>query len=170
MGIGFRKIIRHLAQIRVRCANMIQAAPFIPPSVRRVIMKMRGASISPSATIANGSYLDSNISVGAGTRINVGCLIDGSALVCIDSNVNIGMRVTIFTSTHRLGNSDRRCGTPLNLPVCIRDGAWIGATATILPGVTVGTGAIVAAGAVVTTDVESNSIYAGVPAKKIRNL
>ncbi|EHM32411.1 Putative acetyltransferase [Enterococcus faecium E4453] len=55
-------------------------------------------------------------------------------------------------------------------PIVIEDGSWIGANVTVIPGVTIHKGAIVAAGSVVVKDCEENALYAGVPAKKIRNL
>ena len=54
--------------------------------------------------------------------------------------------------------------------MCIRDSVWIGSNATVLPGVTIGDGAIVAAGAVVTRDVPENTIVGGVPARVMRHL
>ncbi|WP_081357668.1 acyltransferase [Neomoorella thermoacetica] len=80
------------------------------------------------------------------------------------------MEVMICTSTHVIGEKNKRAGESKNLPVIIGDGCWIGTRAVILPGVKIGEGCIIAAGAVVTKDCESNGLYAGVPAKRIKNL
>ena len=69
-----------------------------------------------------------------------------------------------------MGDPECRAGAHLARPIRIESGAWIGARSTILPGVTVGHGAVVAAGAVVTRDVEPNTLVAGVPARVLRSL
>ncbi|MGI2292887.1 acyltransferase [Paenibacillus sp. GXUN7292] len=70
----------------------------------------------------------------------------------------------------RLAVSSKRAGESDRKPVTIGKGCWIGARATILPGVTVGDGCVIAAGAVVTKDCEPDSLYAGVPAIKIKSI
>lgn len=64
----------------------------------------------------------------------------------------------------------RRAGPSTQEPITVQEGTWIGARSTILPGVTIGAGVIVAAGSVVTRDCDPHSLYAGVPARKIRSL
>jgi maltose O-acetyltransferase len=73
----------------------------------------------------------------------------------------------ILTTSHKLGPSAHRAGKHDLLPVEIGDGAWIGARATILPGVTIGRGAVVSAGSVVNKNVPPNSIVAGTPARVV---
>ena len=98
--------------------------------------------------------------VGAHTLFvgDIGCPID------IGDDCDIGPRVTFLTGTHEVGPASRRAGKGLGLPVTVRSGCWIGASAVILPGVTIGPGSIVAAGSVVSSDVPPNSLVAGVPA------
>ena len=76
----------------------------------------------------------------------------------------------LITGTHHLGEEYQRAGVETALPITVGDGAWIGANCTILPGVTIGRGAVVAAGSVVTKSIGDNEMYAGVPAKLIRVL
>ena len=76
----------------------------------------------------------------------------------------------IITAKHSLGGPELRAGDGGPEPVVIGDGTWIGAGAIILPGLTVGAGCIVAAGAVVTKDCTPNGLYAGVSARRIRDL
>jgi len=78
--------------------------------------------------------------------------------------------VTILTVDHEIGPPDERCGTEVAAPVEIGDGCWLGSHVTILPGVRVGEGAIVAAGSLVTRDVAPNMLVGGVPARVLRNL
>ena len=82
----------------------------------------------------------------------------------------LAMHVVVGTWTHEIGPEAQRAGPTSVRPVTIADGCWIGARATILPGVTVGRGCIVAAGAVVSGDCEPNGLYAGVPAVRKRDL
>jgi maltose O-acetyltransferase len=76
----------------------------------------------------------------------------------------------ILTNSHRIAASGRRAGALDARPVTIEAGAWLSTRCTILPGVTVGRGAVVAAGAVVTTAVPANVLVGGVPAQIIREL
>ncbi|MFJ6374559.1 DapH/DapD/GlmU-related protein [Pseudarthrobacter oxydans] len=80
------------------------------------------------------------------------------------------MRVTFVTSSHRIGSRERRAGAATSAPITVGDGVWIGAAAVVLPGVTIGEGVIVAAGAVVTSDCAPNGVYAGVPARRVKEL
>ncbi len=88
--------------------------------------------------------------------------------ITLEEGVLIGPRATIISVNHPLAPAERR-GLILK-PVRIRKNAWIGAGATILPGVTVGENAIVAAGAVVSKDVPPNTAVGGVPAKILKTL
>ncbi|WP_281250869.1 acyltransferase [Sinomonas mesophila] len=76
-----------------------------------------------------------------------------------------------MTGTHDIGPSDRRASEPTRYsPVRIGKGAWLGAGVVVQPGVSIGEGCVVAAGAVVTKDLDPNGLYAGVPAKLVRSL
>lgn len=89
----------------------------------------------------------------------------------IGNNVMIAMNVTFASSSHEVGkNSSRRAGNGYSKPINIEDGVWIGAGVIILPGVTVGKGSVIAAGSLVTKDIEKNCLYAGVPARKVKDL
>lgn len=112
------------------------------------------------------------ISVGARTHIGPRCLFTGAngCLIEIGADCDIGPEVAFLTGTHQIGPSTRRAGSGLARPVRVGAGTWIGARSLILPGVNIGTGCIVAAGAVVTTDVPNNSLVAGVPGVVKRRL
>jgi acetyltransferase-like isoleucine patch superfamily enzyme len=88
--------------------------------------------------------------------------------ITIEDDVLIGPKVSLITENHPVDPTNRKSLDLAN--IVIKKNAWIGAGAIILPGVTVGENAIVAAGAVVTKDVLDNTIVAGVPAKKIKNI
>ena len=108
--------------------------------------------------------------IGSHTFVNARCLFDLSDRVVIGQRVSIGPQVMLLTSTHEISESYRRAGALKLSPIRIGDGVWLGARAMVLPGVIVGDGAIVAAGAVVTKDVPPNTLVAGVPARAIRHL
>lgn len=106
--------------------------------------------------------------IGRGTFVNRGCVFDGE--VHIGRRCAIGIEVAFISSTHELADHERRAG-PLRFdPITVGDGCWIGTRAMILPGVTIGDGAVIAAGAVVRDDCEPDTLYAGVPARAIRTL
>lgn len=106
--------------------------------------------------------------VGKEVFINFGCTFLDQGGITLDDGVFIGPGAKILTEGHPEQPEIRH--TLLTQPVAIRRKAWIGAGATVLPGVTVGENAIVAAGAVVTKDVPDNTVVAGVPAKIIRKI
>jgi acetyltransferase-like isoleucine patch superfamily enzyme len=111
------------------------------------------------------------IRIGSGANIANRVTISLDAEVRMGNNVSLGPYVKIYTGTHPIGpGSNRRGPEVLAKPVVIEDGSWIGLGAIILPGVTVGHGSIVAAGAVVDEDVPPDSYVAGNPAKVVQQL
>jgi acetyltransferase-like isoleucine patch superfamily enzyme len=102
--------------------------------------------------------------IGNYTWVNRQCTLDLRGGLTIGENVSISPEVSILTASHDMHDPDFKL---IDAPVVIEDHVWIGTRAIVLPKVTVGRGAIVAAGAVVTADVEPMTIVAGVPAKVI---
>jgi maltose O-acetyltransferase len=111
-----------------------------------------------------GYYNGCRISIGDNCVINRRCYLDGRTGIAVGNNVNISFDACILTLHHDAAEP----GFPaVGGEVVIRDHAWIGIGATILPGVTIGEGAVVAARAVVVRDVPPYAIVGGVPAKRI---
>lgn len=106
----------------------------------------------------------SRISIGKNVFIMDGILLMGSGGITIEDNVQLAANVQILSNNHDL--RDREVITLAPVKLC--KGAWIGAGATILPGVTIGENAVVGAASVVTRDVAPNTIVAGNPAKVLR--
>jgi acetyltransferase-like isoleucine patch superfamily enzyme len=102
--------------------------------------------------------------IGRNTRIYHGCLLDLRSGLWIGDNVSISPEVMILAGTHAINSPDFN---EIAGPVRIEDHVWLGARAIILPGVTVGRGAVVAAGAIVSKNVGPLEIVAGVPAKRV---
>jgi maltose O-acetyltransferase len=96
--------------------------------------------------------------------------LNASGRIDIGDRVTIGHHVMVITDSHRMSDPSRRGGERLSAPVTIEDGVWVGARVTILPGVTLGRGCVVAAGAVVADDVAPHTLVGGVPARKISDL
>ena len=108
------------------------------------------------------------ICIGKKVTLNEWVYLSGYGGLKISDGCSIGHRVSIITSNHGLKREQKIKDQPLSSePVFLGKDVWVGANATILGGVKIGDGAVIAAGAVVTTDVEEYSVYGGVPAKKI---
>lgn len=139
-------------------------------------LRLRGIKISKEATIRPHCYFHSNKITIGNSVINRGCRLYSSTNqyngghIFIGNNVAIGFDTTLCCITHEIGSSAKRAGKHLDKDIIIEDGVWIGANVLVLPGVTIGKGAIIAAGAVVNRSVEPNTLYGGIPAKKIRDL
>ena len=125
-----------------------------------------GASVQQGFNCDNGK----NIHVGDHLIINYGCTILDVAEVTMGDWVMIGPHVLISTVNPPLSPRGRRNRLGIAKPVHIGDDVWIGGHATILPGVIIGDGAVVAAGAVVTKDVPPYTVVAGVPARVIKHV
>jgi maltose O-acetyltransferase len=153
---------------------------FIPPLVanrlRTRILRWAGITIGRGTTIGGTMSVHgagrpaSRIRIGSDCWINDSCVLDASATITIGRSVAIGQGVMILTNTHELGPATNRAGSLFSLPVVVEDGVWIGARTTVLPGVTIGAGAVVAAGSLVNKSVAANTMVAGVPARLVRAL
>jgi len=141
--------------------------PHIPFwSLRRVYLKSRNVKIGIGSFIMKNNYImtPGRLTIGANSHINRGCTLDCRAGIRIGNSTSISYQVCLLTGSHDKDTTDFR---GVYLPITIGDYVWIGANATILQNVTIGDGAVICAGAVVTTDVPPYSIYGGVPARKI---
>jgi maltose O-acetyltransferase len=130
----------------------------------------RNAAIGGPFRITGPGGLGSLLSIGEGSYISGPLHVDLGARVRIGARVYIGDDVKLLTGTHEIAESKQRCGSQRWAPIEIGDGTWIGSAVTVLPGVTIGNGAIIGAGAVVTGDVPSDTLFAGVPARFVRDL
>ena len=108
------------------------------------------------------------IQLGKNVFINHACSFLDMGGITIEDDVLIEPRVNFVTENHPLDPSNRRA--LITKPIVVKRKAWIGAGATILPGVTIGENAVIAAGAVVSKDVSTNTVVGGVPAKFINTI
>lgn len=144
--------------------------------LRTVLLRALGLRIGAASLFAGPVHLTGSgtvrdlLSVGQGCYVTGPLHVDLSAPVHIGDRVYMGYEIMLLTVDHELVASRQRCGSRVYRPIRIEDGVWIGSRATILPGVTVGRGSVVAAGAVVTRDVPRNTMVGGVPARFVRAL
>jgi len=111
-----------------------------------------------------------NMTLGDHVYLNFLCTILDNSEVRIGHHAMIGPGVQIYTAAHPLRADDRNEGWEVAKPVAIEDNVWIGGSAILLPGVTIGRNAVVGAGAVVTRSVPPDTVVAGNPARIIRRI
>ena len=152
--------------------RLLASAPMLPHRFRPMLLRMSGVAVGNPTLILSGLSIArySPISIGSHSFVNYGCYFDAEASITISNDVQVGDHVRLITSSHMLGPSTRRAGRAQGLPIHIGSGVWVGSGVTVLPGVSIGSGCILAAGAVVTKDTLPNGLYAGVPARRIRDL
>lgn len=133
---------------------------------RNFFYKLAGVKIGRGTAIHMWAnfFEPKNIKIGEDTIIGNRAFLDGRALIAIGNHVDIASEVMIYNSEHDLESKDFSARLE---PVVVGDYVFVGPRAIILPGVTVGRGAVIAAGAVVTRDVPKYVIVGGVPAKII---
>ncbi|MEZ4684945.1 MAG: sugar O-acetyltransferase [Bacteroidia bacterium] len=136
--------------------------------IRNWLSQIIGRPVDESTTLFSPFHTNfgKHIQLGKRVFINHACSFLDLGGITIEDDVMIGPRVNIISEDHPVEPENRK--TLLPSAVLIRQNAWIGAGATILPGVTIGKNSVVAAGAVVTKDVPDNALVAGVPARLIK--
>lgn len=167
-GIG--KIIVRLGSYYLDFKLMILNLTTLIPlhSVRNAIWKLAGMQLGRCSTLHTGVrvYDPRGIKIGEGSIIGYATFIDGRDHVQIGNHTDIASEVMIYSSEHDIDSPEFEASSA---KVIIGDYVFIGPRAIIMPGVTIKDRAIVAAGAVVTKDVESGVVVGGIPAKFIRN-
>jgi len=143
--------------------------------VRSQLMRLAGFQLGEAVVfygpiLISGYGPTSNLRIGDGCHVNAHVDFDLSGVVEIEGHVGIGQEVLFMTNSHDIGDPHQRGGETRVKTVTVKEGAWLGARATILPGVTIGEGAVVAAGSVVTKDVAPHTLVAGTPAVLKRDL
>ena len=181
---SLRKVLRILAQeirpIHPRYLLMQCFVSLLPHNslsrVRSILYRMagfkigRGSLILGKLTLNADRSLTNKLTIGKGSRINSPLYADLNAPVEIGSRVAIGHHVVLITTDHDTSNPIDRSGCAITAKIVIEDGAWIGARSTILPGVTIGAGAVVAAGSMVAQSVPANKVAGGVPARSFKTM
>lgn len=141
-----------------------------PEEIRALFSELIGKPVDQSFGLFPPFYTDcgKNITVGKNVFINSGCHFQDQGGITIGNGVLIGHNVVLATLNHDFSPKKRSTLHPA--PIVIGENVWIGSNATVVPGVTIGNGSIIAAGAVVTKNVPENVVVGGVPAKIIKAL
>lgn len=159
-----------VSQEALKITAEINGSYHAPEELRALFSRLIGQPVDESFALFPPFHTDcgKNIHIGKNVFLNMGCKFQDQGGIYIGDGALIGHNVVLATLNHAMSPSRR--GTMVPAPIRIGKNVWIGSNAAILPGVTIGDGAIVAAGAVVTRDVPENAIVGGVPAKVIRHL
>lgn len=134
----------------------------------RARSRMTGTQIDSTVHLRGRSMIQDGVTIGAFSFINRGVEIERGAT--IGRGVAVGPGVRIYTYDHEIGPASQRAAALRHRPVTVGDGCWLGVYAVVLPGVSIAPGCVIAAGAVVTKDTAPNGLYAGVPARRVRDL
>ena len=139
---------------------------------KRWLLRVAGCSIGDNVRIQHIRLLGAHLTIGDNSFIGTETMIFGpiNSRLVIGKNCDVSNRVNFILGSHEIGNFLHRASIGYGKDILVGDGAWIGFGASILPGVKIGNGAIVAAGSVVVTDVPSNTLVAGCPAVIKRKL
>jgi maltose O-acetyltransferase len=151
--------------------NNLLAPDFIPGRLRAAAFRVFFPRLGRNLTIGARCQVHRDLlEIGDNTFINYGVVLHNDAPIRIGANCDIGMDVLLCTASHEVGSANKRAGALSIGEIVIEDGCWLGARAIVMPSVTIGQGCIVAAGATVVRDCEPNGLYAGTPAKRVRDL
>ena len=176
-----RELLQHdlaRAQPRLRLAQLaVRLMPYgMLGWLRPLCYRLAGLHMGSRGRILGRITMTGEGPVARNTHVGDDCLLttplflNASAPITIGNHVTIGHHVTIITDTHDYSDPRHRGGARRSLPVTIEDGVWVAAQVTILPGVTLGHGSVVAAGAVVLRDVPPDTLVGGVPARVLKSL
>lgn len=161
-------LIHKEAQEALKLTAILNQGYHEPNQIRNLFFQLIGKKVDDSFNLFPPFHTDSgkHIKMGKNVFINSGCKFQDQGGIEIGNDVLIGHDVVLATINHEEKLSQR--GNMILKPIVIEDGVWIGSNVTILQGITIGKGSIVAAGAVVTKDVEPFSVVGGIPAKFIK--
>lgn len=152
--------------------NSFAGMAIVPRVLRVAILRAYGADVKSTGIMGGCTFEGNtrNLHIGKDCFFNTTAYIESVGEVWIGNRVGFSMEVMILTSDHDIDENGQWVHEANPKPVRIEDGVWIGARSTVLPGVTIGEGTVIAAGSVVTRDCEPWSLYGGVPARRIRGL
>lgn len=141
-------------------------------AIRAAVCRQLFASCGNDVNVETRAWFGSGRHLSLGDRSGIGVNASLHGTIIIGHDVMMGPDVVIYSQNHQFSRTDvpmNRQGFQPERPVIIGDDVWIGARAILLPGVTIGSGAIIGAGAVVTKDVPEQAIVVGNPARVVRS-
>lgn len=169
-GSEVHRFMHGLSHEAMKLTAALNEGYHTPEEVRALFSRLTGRPVDESFTLFPPFYTDcgKNLTVGKNVFINTGCRFQDQGGITLGDGTLIGHNVVLATLNHDEDPARRAAMHPA--PITVGKNVWIGANATVVPGVAVGDGAIVAAGAVVTKDVPPDTVVGGVPARIIRKI
>lgn len=169
-GSEMHQVMHKLSQEALKITVELNGKYHTPEEVQELFSRLIGKTVDDTFALFPPFYTDcgKNIHVGKNVFINSGCHFQDQGGITIGDGALIGHNAVLATLNHDI--DPRKRSTMHPAPITIGKDVWIGANATFVPGVKIGDGAIIAAGAVVTQDIPANVIAGGVPAKVIKKI
>lgn len=137
---------------------------------KRKLLQGLGHEIGAGTKIVGPVFCTGRLVIGEDCWIGKNLMINGNGTVVIGDRCDIAPEVTFQTGGHRIGTHERRAGEGITEDIVVGDGCWLGVRSTLLGGVTVKSGSVIAACACVSRDVEKDTLVGGIPATVIRKL
>lgn len=164
-----------LSRAKLRCKELLYDFNHARPSQAGEMLALLGQLLG---AMGEGCWIEPPLYVNWGSRItlgdhvyaNTGLTVIDDTFVNIGSHVMLGPRVTISSASHPVDPELRRQAYQYDLPVVLEENVWVGAGATILPGVTIGKNSVIGAGSVVDRDIPPDVVAAGVPCRVLREI
>ena len=164
-----------LSRAKLRCKELLYDFNHARPSQAGEMLALLGQLLG---AVGEGCWIEPPLYVNWGRRItlgdhvyaNTGLTVIDDTFVNIGSHVMLGPRVTISAASHPVDPELRRQAYQYDLPVVLEENVWVGAGATILPGVTIGKNSVIGAGSVVDRDIPPDVVAAGVPCRVLREI
>lgn len=162
--------MREITQETMRLTAELNGSYHTPEEIRDLFSKIIGKPVDKSFRLFPPFHTNcgKNITVGKRVFINTGCHFQDPGGITLGDGTLLGNNVVLTTMNHDFDPEKRPTTYPA--PIVIGKNVWLGSSVTVVPGVEIGDGAIVAAGSVVTKSVPANTIVAGVPAQVIRKI
>ena len=158
------------AQRALAITAELNGRPHDAGEVRALLSELTGRPVPDSVGVFPPfhSEFGQNLHLGEGVFINIGCVFQDTGGIWIGDRTLVGHNCIFTTLNH--GTEPERRGDMLPAPIHIGSDVWFGARVTVVPGITIGDGAIIGAGSVVTKDLPARTVVAGVPARVIREV
>lgn len=169
-GSPLHEVMHMASQQAMRVTAELNGSYHEPARVRELLAELTGTEIAESVTLFPPLTADfgRNLRLGERVFINSGCRFQDQGGIAIGDDCRIGHDVVMATLNHDMDPSRRADLHPA--PIVVGNRVWIGAKATVLPGVTIGEDAVVGAGSVVTKDVPAGTVVVGSPARVVREV
>jgi acetyltransferase-like isoleucine patch superfamily enzyme len=157
--------LRHLV------LNVLAGSALVPRPLRQVIYRLAGLDVRTMNIFSGTRITGTDLHVGSRTFVNHECYLDAArGRIEIGDDCHLAPHVMVLTATHDLREHGAATREADYRVTRVGDRVWLGARATVLPGAVIEDGCVVAAGAVVTGRCEAGGVYAGVPARRVRDL